>query len=139
MKPRKHATEIHAWAEGAEIEHFNHGRWEADELPMWYPSFEYRIKDPYAGLKAAAKDPTKQIRVRGEPWEDFIGSGIGTWRLPPEDYEIRDKPKPKVKLWQWLYKSQCGRVYLTAYLSSETPVITAAEIIGPAFWTEIEL
>ena len=59
--------------------------------------FEERPADPYAALKAAAKDPTKQIRV----WEGNIWCG---WRnndrfwafdCPLEDYEIRDKPVVK--------------------------------------------
>lgn len=73
-------------------------------------SFDYRIAeiDPYAELKKAEADPTKQIRLLDEcgkgkhsEWKD---SGYRWhWCFPPEDYEIRDKPKPmkKVKLLAW--------------------------------------
>ncbi len=104
MKPHKHAELIKQWADGAEIEHWCDGIWEVTDPPMWRESEQYRIKDPYAELKAAAADPTKQIRVNspshvGE-WED---ADVFNWYLKPEEYEIRDKPKPKkqVKLLAW--------------------------------------
>jgi len=73
----------------------------------------YRIikEDPYAELKAAAKDPTKQIRFLSGSCKDWIDSNKdGTqWNFsfPPENYEIRDKLKPtkKVKLLAWITDS----------------------------------
>ena len=59
--------------------------------------------DPYAELKAAAQDPSKQIRIKreGNKWCDYTDP----WEFcfPPEVYEIRDKPKEKktVKLQAW--------------------------------------
>lgn len=66
----------------------------------------YRIfkeADPYAALKAANKDPTKQIRC-GVVWMDF---GFDwKWDAQVSEYEIRDKPKTKkVKLLAWITDS----------------------------------
>ncbi|MCU0810098.1 MAG: hypothetical protein MUE59_03525 [Thiobacillaceae bacterium] len=58
----------------------------------------YRIADPYAELKAAAKDPTKQIRFEGGEWSDGdpkYGHKLWVFDGALESYEIRDKPKPK--------------------------------------------
>jgi len=71
--------------------------------------------DPYAELKAAAKDPTKQIRHLGynsdgeQAWSDWVShkdTSIWSWKLPINNYEIRDKPKTKkVKLLAWITDS----------------------------------
>jgi len=65
----------------------------------------YRIAeeaDPYAELKVAAKNPTKQIRYRAKgvwmEWIDANSPGGFSWSYPPEEYEIRDKPKPMKKI-----------------------------------------
>jgi hypothetical protein len=104
----KHAALIHAWADGAEIEWLGDDeKWHLVHSPAWGVDADYRIKqtvDPYAELKAAAADPTKEIRVSTSEhtgvWE--CGDNFD-WFLPPRDYEIRDKPKPKkqVKLLAW--------------------------------------
>jgi hypothetical protein len=65
-----------------------------------FSSYDYRIADPYAELKAAAKDPTKQIRYVDEtgigPWEDGnTDTTLWVFDSPIECYEIRDKPEPK--------------------------------------------
>lgn len=65
--------------------------------PSWCASTSYRRIDPYAELKKAAQDPTKQIRLlnaNGEPsiWMD-AGELGWRWTYPPEEYEVRDKPK----------------------------------------------
>lgn len=61
--------------------------------------------DPYAELKAAAQDPTKQIRIIGMDWMDY-GHPWTFRSYTTDSYEIRDKPKPKpmknVKLLGWL-------------------------------------
>jgi hypothetical protein len=45
MKPHKHAKLIHAWANGAEIEHKDYGGcWHVINSPIWHDSTEYRIK-----------------------------------------------------------------------------------------------
>jgi len=46
MKPHKHAELIKAWADGAEIERYDHEYkdWLDDEQPIWYEADEYRIK-----------------------------------------------------------------------------------------------
>lgn len=52
--------------------------------------------DPYAELKAAVKDPTKQIRCgKTGTWGD--AGTAWTFERPVQDYEIRNKPK-KMKL-----------------------------------------
>lgn len=100
----------------AVMQHFaNGGKVEAQDIggywgtvctPYWdWDNFDYRIKvevDPYAELKAAAKDPTKQIKTKYcHGWSD--AGRNWSWDLMPEEYEIRDKPKPrkKVKLLAW--------------------------------------
>jgi hypothetical protein len=54
--------------------------------------------DPYAELKAADKDPTKEIRCiccgSGE-WYSSDSPYPWKWSFPPEAYEIRDKPNSK--------------------------------------------
>lgn len=44
--PRPHAELIKAWADGAEIEHYNldEGRWIKNTFPFWSPSVKYRIR-----------------------------------------------------------------------------------------------
>ncbi len=47
MKPHKWAKEIHAWADGAEIEYSYDGKdWEINESPSWatHKNHRYRIK-----------------------------------------------------------------------------------------------
>lgn len=99
------------FANGGEVEHFHIGvdhKWHLTTSPKWdWRVFDYRIKevaDPYAELKAAAKDPTKQVRANSARWVDG-GDRPEKWKWsrPPENYEIRDKPKPmkKVKLLAW--------------------------------------
>jgi hypothetical protein len=56
---RKHAELIHAWADGAEIEVFQHDYWYTVELD-WDDDYEYRIKQ--------AK-PSK-LDVLRKTWED---------------------------------------------------------------------
>jgi len=94
------------FANGGEVECRTARDWFNAPNPSWnWGSADYRIKqpvDPYAELKAAAKDPTKQVRVTGDDrWVD-VGSHW-SWDLPVSRYEIRDKPKPmkKVKLLAW--------------------------------------
>lgn len=59
--------------------------------------------DPYAELKAAAKDPTKEVWLKATPYLPAL-SVLGTpqWNFPPEEYEIRNKPT-KMKLRAWVY------------------------------------
>ena len=45
MKPHKHAELIKAWADGAEIQYFDHEEgWTTQLHPAWYVDTEYRIK-----------------------------------------------------------------------------------------------
>ena len=46
MARHKHADLIHAYAEGAEIQKFDHGKWWDDPFPGFFPDVEYRIKTP---------------------------------------------------------------------------------------------
>jgi hypothetical protein len=140
MKPHEHAELIHAWADGAEIEYLDSDNcWYDTDSPSWDNARAYRIKrpvDPCAELKAAAADPTKQIRVGSGPW---IDSGVykWSWADPVERYQIRDKPKPKIKMWQWIMKDG-GNVFLTGNFYSSTPELRAKSLY-PAPWTEIEV
>jgi hypothetical protein len=46
MKPHKHAKEIKAWADGAEVEYFDatYREWFVDGCPIWFTDVQYRIK-----------------------------------------------------------------------------------------------
>lgn len=48
MKRHKHSDLIHAWAEGAEIQHRSpvDGKWRDIFSPSWGKTSEYRIKPP---------------------------------------------------------------------------------------------
>jgi len=118
MTPHVHAELIKAWADGAEIEYFDayEKRWlPTSGGPAWSQDKKYRIKDPYRELKEAAADPNKEIRLLNTdgysehyPWH---GHGYDwRWMYPPEDYESRDKPKAKVKMWRWIFKDFKGRL-----------------------------
>jgi len=102
-KAKEMAEVMLHWASGGECEYSYDGEYFiCTEEPIWdWDSYDYRIKDPYAELKAAAKDPTKQIRIKKGNWHD-VGYH---WEFDSkvENYEIRDKPKAtkKVKLLAW--------------------------------------
>lgn len=124
MTKHKWAKEIHAWADGAEIESHHvswvHAKFVLDNNPNWDDEgWEFRIADPYRELKEAAKDPKKQIRYQSESgnWGEWHGPDIWTFEYPVERYQIRDKPKPKrkVKLYQWLYRSPNGELITTTH------------------------
>ena len=82
------------------------------QLPAsFYEIRDKPIEDPYAELKAAIKDPTKQIRLKYSenewyPWKDY---NTYPWRLdrPVSEYEILDKAIIKTaktayrRLWKW--------------------------------------
>ena len=80
----------------------------ADEYPILAQELRNKA-DPYADLKKAEADPTKEIRCfDGEKWREWeVGWGNGTrwaWCFPPENYEIRDKPVVKTayrRLMRW--------------------------------------
>jgi len=105
---------------------------------------DYRVRDkpadPYAEPRAAAADPTKEIRMRhasGE-WSDWASGPVWEFDCPPDRYEIRDKPK--VKMWQWLIQRGSGKVYLTDDFHSKAPErFEGFRVIGNAPWTEIEV
>ena len=72
--------------------------WETRDNPGWnFDNCEYRIKDPYAALRGAWEDPTKEV------WTAFGLVNNPSFSFPPDCYEIRDKPKAtkKVKLLAW--------------------------------------
>ena len=50
--------------------------------------------------------------------------------------EIRDKPKAKVKMWQWIFKdSNCGTIYIDSQFYKYTPKYGFVR----ADWTMIEV
>lgn len=103
---RKHWYEIRAWADGWDIEN--------------------KEADPYTELKAAAKDPTKQIRdkVANAPWYDCGDATKFAFILPASHYEIRDKPKTK-------------KVKLLAYLTSTGLEWRKEWISAPDSWVRV--
>lgn len=141
MKPHIHAALIKQWADGAEIEWLDgDGIWAVTKNPAWDKGIHYRIKDPYRELKEAAADPTKEVGILLEGGT-AVFYAFGThfdWGLEPDQYAIRDKPKTKVTMWQWIYQSGNG-VYITQGFHAEAPSRATRKIIGPAPWTEIEV
>ena len=95
------------FADGGKVEmQYADGTWKLNDAPQWnWCDRDYRIAeevDPYAELKKVAADPTKQVKIKR--WSNWVDSGYPwSWNLHPEQYEIRDKPKPmnKVKLLAW--------------------------------------
>ena len=62
------------------------------------------------------------------------------WLDGPHHYEIRDKPKPKVKMWQWIVKRSDKSVFSTiGFHAKAPPDFGTTVIIGKALWTEIEV
>lgn len=97
---------MQAYVDGAEIEYRDSdgGNWDRTQ-PCWiWSDYNYRIVDPYAKLKAAAEDPTKQIRCIAPMAanNEWISPGkhgwLWKWNYAPDQYEIRDKPKRTAKL-----------------------------------------
>lgn len=125
------------FADGGEVEkHYGVDGWEVVFNPAWnWSTQDYRVKqpvDPYAELKAAAKDPTKQINCNGCGWMDSGYKWL--WSSPVEEYEIRDKPKPvkRVKLLAWLVMGQLlliedGRTCIGRRVPSEDKEIEVEE------------
>lgn len=125
------------FAEGGEVEmQYADGSWKLNDSPQWeWWSINYRIKqpvDPYAELKTAAKDPTKQINCGACGWMDSGYKWL--WNSPVEEYEIRDKPKPvkRVKLLAWLVMGQLlliedGRTCIGRRVPSEDKEIEVEE------------
>lgn len=90
--------------------------------PDWHDSLQERPVDPYAELKAAAKDPTKEIWAKTFPGKVHyykVDKELVQFRMPPDHYQIRDKPVVKTayrRLWQ--HKDGGKPEYMTA--TSET-------------------
>ncbi len=76
-----------SWPEGAKGEAFTHWNEARKALSQQDRKCE---ADPYAELKAAARDPTKQVRLRGS--EIWVEGDFYVFDEPPENYEIRNKP-----------------------------------------------
>jgi hypothetical protein len=66
MKPHKHAELIKAWADGAEIQYFDHEEgWKSQEHPAWYVDTEYRIKpEPKPDVVMLAGASTLNVRYK---------------------------------------------------------------------------
>ena len=99
MKNTKEMIEVmKEYCDGAVIEacFTDDKKWWVPAEPSWdWEAYNFRVKDPYAELKEAAQDPTKQIRIKynGNWCEWHDGGSFNTawrWLLPPEDYEIRE-------------------------------------------------
>lgn len=83
-------------------------------FPDWKKSLIRR--DPYAELRAAAKDPTKQIRCGDGLWRD--AGYIWYFNSPIDMYEIRDKPAKKTA-YRRLYAGAVKPKYAVALVSED--------------------
>jgi hypothetical protein len=110
-----------------------------DQWPGKLIPEEPRQHDPYAELKAAAADPTKQVSADfGRTW--WMAGKDWEWNLPPGCYQVRDKPKTKVKMWQWIYRDiHSKETSITSFFRPKAFSTSVVEVIGPALWTEIEV
>jgi hypothetical protein len=114
-------------------------RWEhlpCDDDIVAYRIVEEAKVDPYAELRAAAKDPNKEIAIRGH--EVTLGWHSGKyWKFdyPVENYVVRDKPKvKKIKLLAWLGLNQ-----LHWYTEEETKSLPKSWKRVPSEDKEIEV
>ena len=74
--------------------------------PDWSAATQYRRIDQHRKLQEIAKDPTKQIKVKGSDiWYD---AGAWYWSELPENYEIRDKPTEKTPVKYLCYENGFG-------------------------------
>jgi hypothetical protein len=102
MKPHKWAKEIIHWANGGEIEFYNHlkSRWEVatDVSILWIEEFEYRIKLQTKCIVKDCMNHTNEGRFVGElcaPCWDYITNGKG---VHSQAYRNAQPKKP-----QYLY------------------------------------
>jgi hypothetical protein len=132
---------LQAAKRGEKIEYESLGEW-----AQWtygdfdFRSYQYRIADPYAELKAAAKDQTKQIRcISGDKkWYDGDPDNDSwEWTYSPNEYEIRDKPKPK-KVAKYLCWEDIELKYLM-WFNESAENETCGMIRRPAFDKECEV
>ena len=100
MKPHKHAELIKAWADGAEIERYDHEDkdWLDDEQPLWYEADEYRIKpepkkDPLKIIADLIHYPQCWDDVTYPTLEDAVIAVCQNFNCTNED-EIKPEPKP---------------------------------------------
>jgi hypothetical protein len=102
-----------------------------------FQAYDYRIADPYAELKAAALDPTKQIRYGKGDW--FTGDDTRYWEFdqPINNYEIRDKPKPKEVVKYLCYEDEYG--YLQHVRERLDKPSLISRVRRPAFDMECEV
>ena len=75
-KPHQHAKEIHAWADGAEIEfrvdptriaYGSSNDWKPCRNPDWHENFEYRVK---GGLSPSVTLDIARLNVLAKMHED---------------------------------------------------------------------
>ena len=169
-KRRPHYQERRAHADGWEIEHrmitmqfagfaptywnedgwrpvFNHPDFDnpnlefhivpdADGWLPWYGSEDG--KGPLEGNPMVEAEFSDHQRLVGTQGNWTWGSGIKLYRPHQEPAE-----KPKVKMWQWIYR--CGNEVpgITAHfykdMATACKAVPSCDVIGPAPWTEIEI
>jgi len=86
----KHADLIIEWANGADIEYFDHsGKWDSIPTPSWDEDKMYRLNDPYRELKDAyLAGKVIQIKDGGE-WDNI---DCPLFKAPASDYRIKPEP-----------------------------------------------
>ena len=86
----KHYNLIIAWANGAEIERYQNGKWEKVTLPMWIDSTEYRIKPEHK--------PDVVLYACAEYCEKDGSNGVLSIALDLSFYNENFESKPNIKL-----------------------------------------
>lgn len=94
MKPHKWAKEIHAWADGAEIEVYLPSRgWQMCECPSWFDNedIKYRIKptpkEPQYLLAVKLTDGNVKLVVSGDQLKkgESVDRIVGRIKLETDD------------------------------------------------------
>jgi hypothetical protein len=125
------------WSKAPEWAVRYRGYWESGSGSLECHYEEPRPVDPYAELKTAAKDPTKQIRFNWgiNGWGEWCDSGSWNFDSPPENYQIRDKPMVKTayrRLWRWTNYEQYGyAIRATEGELAQVTLSTGAVWLGP--------
>ena len=113
----KHASLIHQWADGAEIEYYSilTNEWRATQKPVWDLNTQYRIKQPQW------QQDLQQALKHGDQVEYLMdGTWIPIYTLDNEKWATEDKYRVKPQpVYVWAYYLN-NDWHLASKLLSET-------------------
>lgn len=157
MKKHKHYNCIRAYADGWEIERWNHigNYWEANIFsPIFDDPYEqFRIVPDddgwlpwYGGECPVDREATVSVLDEGGEcrtasakiflWGDLEGANIIAYKI------VEEAPK-KVKMWQWVLQHEKNYLCMTVYFHATREKVEAEypdyKVVQRADWTEIEV